>query len=143
MKKLILSLILVIFVVQVFSQTPTPSAHSKDYYLKKHKNQNTIGWITFGVGMGLLIVGLRTEKGGFGGNIDGIAFQEYDNTLANTLATTGLVITCASVPFLISAHSNKKKAAAVTVGTQRIFLPQQNQIVFKPQPTFTLKIPLK
>ncbi len=143
MKKVILSLILVFFVAQVFSQTSTPAVHSKDYYMKKHKNQNTIGWITFGVGTGLMIIGLRTMKGGgFTGTIGGLPIQEYDNTLSNTLATTGLVITCASVPFLISAHDNKKKAAAVTVGAQRIFLPQQNQFVFKSQPTFTLKIPL-
>ena len=62
MKKIILSLTLVLFVAQAFSQAPTGTAYSKDYYLTKAKKQNKVGWILLGSGVGLSIIGAITHK---------------------------------------------------------------------------------
>ncbi|MBS1729820.1 MAG: hypothetical protein JSS67_03480 [Bacteroidetes bacterium] len=144
MKTIIFFLALFVIVTNVFSQVPTSSIYSKDYYLKKNKNQKTIGWILLGGGIGMIIIGGVTYKVQFTGSIGGVPLQDnhYNNTLPNILIGTGLGAMAGSIPFFISAHGNKKKAALVAISNQNIFLPQQNILVLKMQPTLTLKIPL-
>ena len=132
MKNFIFSLTLLLFVVKSFSQTATSSAISKDYYLKKSKNQKTIGWILLGSGGGLIITGIIVQSSNeknHGGSYAG-----------GEIALVGIVPAVASIPFFISSSKNKRKAASIAISDQNLFFPQQNRLALKTQPTFTLKI---
>ena len=139
MRNIFLSFTLLLLVVKSFCQPPTSHAISKDYYLKKSKNQNTIGWILLGTGVALKIVGIAQKDSVnilFGGNVknnDDVAFY-----------ILGAVSTVSSIPFFIASAKNKRKAMAATVGfnNQKILFPQQNGLVLKTQPTLILKISL-
>jgi hypothetical protein len=48
MKKFILSMMLSSFTINSFSQVEKAPKLSKEYYLQKSKNKNTIGWILLG-----------------------------------------------------------------------------------------------
>ena len=131
MKNIIFSLVLLLFVVKSFSQT-AGSALSKDYYLKKSKNQKTIGWILLGSGGGLIITGIIVQSSNernHGGSSSG-----------GEIALVGIVPTLVSIPFFISSSKNKRKAASIAVSNQNLFLPEQNWAALKTQPTITLKI---
>ncbi len=60
MKKIIISLTLLLFIVNLFGQTP---ALSKDYYLKKSKNQKTVGWVMLGGGVAMTTIGIVIAGG--------------------------------------------------------------------------------
>jgi len=143
MKKIIFPLLLLLFVTHIFSQAPTSLTHSKDYYLKKNKNQKTIGWILLGGGFGMVIITGATYKVQFTGSVGGLPLQDnQNNNFSNILIATGIGAMAGSIPFFISAHNNKVKAASVAISNQNIFLPQRNGIVLQAQPTISLKIPL-
>jgi hypothetical protein len=56
MKKFILSIMLLSFTINSFSQGGKAPTLSRDYYLQKSKTNNTIGWIL--LGGGLLLAGI-------------------------------------------------------------------------------------
>lgn len=135
MKKFIFSLMFLLFVLKSFSQTPTSLEHSKDYYLKKSKNQKTTAWILLGTGTALIGVGL----------IDGskkTTLSEGSGDFWFYALTVGVAADLASIPFFISSSKNKKRAASITINNQNILLPQQSSLCLKMQPAITLKINL-
>jgi len=76
-------------------------------------------------------------------SVGGLPLQDnQNNDFSNALIATGIGAMVGSIPFFISAHYNKIKAASVAISNQNIFLPQRNAIVLKAQPTISLKIPL-
>ena len=138
MKKIILCLTTLLFIVKSFSQTQSSLALSKDSYLQKSKRQKTTGWILLGTGLGIaatggIIQGMHEGKsnGGF----------DFDFTGAY-IAIGGGVVSLLSIPFFISSSINKRKAASITISNQNIFLPQQNSFSLTTQPTIILKIGL-
>jgi hypothetical protein len=138
MKKIILCLTILLFIVKSFSQAQTSLAFSKDSYLQKSKGQKTTGWIILGTGLGIAATGgivqlMHEDKsdGGF----------DFDFTGA-FIAIGGGVVSLLSIPFFISSSINKRKAASITISNQNIFLPQQNSCALKTQPTIILKIRL-
>lgn len=138
MKKIILCLTILLFIVKSFSQTQTSLALSKDYYLQKSKGQKTIGWILLGTGLGIAATGGIVQlmhEGKSNGGFD------FDFTGAY-IAIGGGVVSLLSIPFFISSSINKRKAASITISNQNIFLPQQNSFALKTQPTIILKIRL-
>lgn len=70
-------------------------------YTELSKKQKTVGWATLGGGIGLFFLGAA------------IGNSEGDETMASILRTTALLSTTAGISFLITAGSNKKKAALV------------------------------
>lgn len=138
MKKIVFSLTLLIFVLNLFSQTTKNPALTKDYYLQKSKNQKTVAWVLLGGGLGIAAAGgivqlfhENQRNGGFNLDFTG-AF----------IAIGGGVVALSSIPFFISSSKNKKIAASIAISNQNIFLPQQNSFALKTQPTLTLKIGL-
>ena len=138
MKKIISSLLVLSFTITLFSQTPV-AGFSKDYYLKKYKSQKGVGWILLGGGVGMLVLSAAAydDSGCYV-----CQAHQPDNTLSDVLGYTGLTATLVSIPFFISAHHNKKKAASVTINNENIILPITGSFVIKKQPTFGLKISL-
>jgi hypothetical protein len=131
MKKIILSLILLSFVVKSFGQTTLNLASSKDHYLKKSRTQKTIGWILLGTGAGIAAYGLIT--------INNYTDNEFTGAL---IAIGGGVVGASSIPFFISSARNKRKAATLSFSTKKNLLLQQHAFAYKMQPAIALKIAL-
>ena len=134
MKKIILFIMFLLSIIKSFSQTPRSSAHSKEYYLQKSKNQKTVAWILLGVGTTSMVVGL----------IEGSKAPDNLDNLTKGVAPTliGLGVDLASIPFFISASKNKKIASYVAINNQQFFFPQKGSLCLKMQPTISLKIDL-
>lgn len=137
MKKIIFSLLSLLIFAKTFSQTTTSPAISKDYYLQKSKNQKTTAWVLLGAGIGMTVGGLAINQDQplYGGSSN-------DNAKGLWLSYLGGATTLSSIPFFISGHKNKKRAASVTINNQRIFLSQQSSLCLTKQPAITLKINL-
>ncbi|MCW3110612.1 MAG: hypothetical protein JWQ09_5118 [Segetibacter sp.] len=134
MKKIVFSLTLLLFVVKSFSQEPTSPALSKDYYLKKSKNQKTVAWILLAGGTVMAVGGAIS----FSHNYDYGSNSATD--ISGFLLLGGIVSDIVSIPFFTSSSKNKRKAASIAISNQNIFLPRQNSFALKTQPTITLKI---
>ena len=134
MKKIVFFLSLLLFVVKSFSQSPSNLTFSKNYYLQESKSQKTIAWVFLGGGAGIAAFGVFAEL-----LRDA---QDEPGFTGGWIAIGGGVLALSSIPFFISSSKNKKKAAAVTINYQNIYLPQQNSVVLKAQPTISLKIGL-
>ena len=131
MKKFLLALMLLLFIMKIFSQTEMHKEYTKSYYLKKSKNQKTVAWILFGGGTAMTIGGLisLSQSGDFG-NIGG------------PISLGGILADIVSIPFVSSAHKYKKLAASIAITNQKILGPQKNSIGFIAQPAITMRITL-
>jgi len=130
MKKLFVFIALLLMGLNSICQN---QANSKEYYLHKSKNQSTTAWIMMGAGAGLFLGGLA------------LSFSEYYNTGGNAgpvLFWTGTASMLGSIPFFISAHKNKRRAASVSFINEKIWIPQQGSLVGKMRPGLTLRIAL-
>lgn len=131
MKKLISILPFLLFAAITFSQDTTSQLHSKDYYLKKSKNQKTTGWILLGTGTTMGVLGLS-----------GV----FNNSLTYSLEDAGAFFLVAGAAdlagifFLVSAKNNKERAAEVAISNQQIYLPQQNCIAIRYLPALKIQI---
>ncbi len=134
MKKIILSLLLSLFVTISFGQAMPTQKDSRDHFLKRAKNQRTIAWVLLGGGTALLFGGAITSVNVYGFS-DRLHFWDY-------VLITGLAADITSIPFFLSAHHNKKRAAEVAFTNQKILLPGKNNIGFLNQASVTIKIGL-
>lgn len=143
MKKIIFFLTLLLFVANSFSQTPSDPSFSKDYYLKKSKNQKTTGWVLL-IGGGVVgVIGFTKAKQIL--NDPNIGFTEgFESGLGWTLiGLTGSGLALCSIPLFLSSRKNARKAATISFNNQKILFPQQNTFILKPLLTFTLKVELR
>jgi hypothetical protein len=108
-------ILLALFSGGLFAQEVT---RTEEYYLKKSSNQRTAGLILLGGGTVLMLVGISAGSGGdskdmgYGSNFDkGVA-----------LVGIGLAADIISIPLLINAAKNKRKAEAAVA-----IIPVQGQ----------------
>ncbi len=142
MKKIIFSFTLLVFVVKSFGQTTSP-AFSKDYYLKKSKNQKTVGWIMLGGGVAMTTIGIIIPNTQTNDPNDPFGVDPFSgNEGAAIVAAAGLVSALGSIPFFISSAKNARKAAMISFNNQKVLFPQQNTFVLKTRPSLTLKLEL-
>jgi hypothetical protein len=142
MKKIIFSLTLLLFVLNTFSQAPTTPNHSRDYYLKKSKNQKKAANILLAGGAVCILTAFLIPKGEEETNT-GSFFREYKNDgIRSAFGGIGSLSMLGSIPIYILSSKNKRKANAATISfnNQKVLSPQQNTFVLKTQPTLTLKI---
>jgi len=139
MKKMILSLSMVFFILNSFSQTPTTS-FSKEYYLEKSKKQKKTAWRVLGAGLGIAAIGGLVQLSNSNQTSYGSGF-ELDFTGAY-IAIGGGVVSLASIPCFVNAAKNKKLAVTVVFENQNILLPQSNDLILKKQPSLCLRIGL-
>ncbi|MFV5686366.1 hypothetical protein ACM55I_13060 [Flavobacterium sp. GB2R13] len=134
MKKTITFLILFLFTVNAFSQTIPNNEFSKEYYLKKSKNQKTTGWILLSGGTIMTVVGAI-----------GFSDSWYSNSNATAdaygfIMLGGVVSGLGSIPFFIMSGNNARKAATISLINQPVFSPMQGSLVLNSQPALSLKI---
>src|SRR5687768_944310 len=97
MKGIILSLMLLIFVLNVFSQQQTYSNVSRDVYLRKSKNQKKVATILLAGGAASILTGALISKGE-----PGFIFNENDG-IKMTFIGIGTLSMLASIPFYIAS----------------------------------------
>jgi hypothetical protein len=134
MKKTITFLMLLLFTVNAFSQTIPGNEFSKEYYLKKSKNQKTTGWILLSGGTLMTVVG-----------VIGFSDSWYSSSNSTTdaygfIMLGGVVSGLGSIPFFIMSGSNAQKAATISLINQPVFSPMQGSLVLNSQPALSVKI---
>jgi hypothetical protein len=142
MKKIILLIAVLSFVVNTFSQDTIRQAFSKEYYLKKSKNQKTIAWVLLGTGTTLAIIGLVAGTNEVANSYYPFLTDEEASSIGTdgALLVIGAAIDVASIPFFISAGKNKRRAAEVAISNQKMYLPQKNSMAIRYAPGITIKI---
>ena len=130
MKKLLLIFVLALISFAGYSQTEKQD-FSKEHYLQKSKNQRTVGWVLLGGGAAVGIAGLIVATDDIWDEPDGPGTE-----LALFIA--GATSSLASIPFFISAGSNSRKAASLSMESQRYIIPGKEFSGM--QPALSLKI---
>lgn len=139
MKKIILSITILFFVIKSFSQTNV-SILSKQAYLEKSRNQKTTAWVLLGGGAALTAVGAIV----MGSSSNSDDFTSSFNRLGTGAIIAGLGGTAmiASIPFFINSGKNARRAASISFNDQNILVPFKKSFALKSQPVITLKIML-
>jgi hypothetical protein len=139
MKKNILCAVLLAITVTSFSQQTNPSKPvTRADYLKKSKNQKTIGWILLGGGAALSISGviiIASKASTLDLESDGFAVGEVMNY-------TGLAAMVGSIPLFIASGKNKRKGVSLSFKNEKAQQIQKSSFVYRPVPSVTLKIRL-
>jgi len=115
MKKAILLLLFSGFVVSLNAQQTEQPVLNKTDYLKKAKGQQIGAWSTLGGGFALAVVGVGINIG-----------SPWDGEHVNSglwLVYVGAAAVLTSIPLFISAHKNKRRAAALAFTGQSVQWP--------------------
>jgi hypothetical protein len=148
MKKICISVLLLVLSVEMFSQQTTPQTTVSTDYLKKSKNQKKAGLILLIGGTTVLITSLVIPRGEL--VYDGICVgvycsDEYKNdNLKTALFLSGVALDLASIPFFIASKKNKKRAAKVSTSfnMEKARVIQHATYVNKSFPALSIKISL-
>ena len=135
MKRIILSLIPLLFVINLFSQKQTNSKYSGEHFLTKSRNQKKVAIILLAGGAASIITGALIPKGN-----PGFVFNENDG-IKMTFVGIGTLSILASIPFYLASSKNKRRSNTVSISfyKQKIIF---NNLVLKMQPGVILKIEL-
>jgi len=152
MKQVIALTLLVAMSSTLFSQqTVTSKSFTREDYLRKSRNQKTVGWIL--IGTSVLMYGSALAAA----TVDGIAQVNHDlwsaidqntppvkknNKVITRMAITGTVALFGSIPFFDAASKNKKRANALSFSlkSENVFLVQNASLVPQVIPALSLKI---
>jgi hypothetical protein len=116
-------------IISYSQQNPTSNYPDYEEYLRKSKAQKKTG-VAMVIG-GLTVYGL----GRLGASLN------WDGDQKSTASTVvGLGIVASSIPFFIISGANKRKAASISLGSQQLFLPQNNTSMLNAQKAFTLTL---
>ena len=132
-------LMIILPVNHCLGQEVTDQALLKDQYLLKAKRQKTAAWVTLTTGITMLVGGLVVFSNSWEDN-----FWSTSNTttdVAGFVAISGFFISLASVPIFVTASSNNKKAASLSVGYQHIYNAGPDMMLSKTaMPSLVLRI---
>jgi len=142
MKKIILFLAFFSMLTKGFSQqAEEPKMElTKQEYLKKSKSQKTVGRILLGGGGILIGAGLLTNLSNGLGNL--FVEESQKNSSGDIFTVLGVISIAGSIPLLISAGKNKRKALSLSVKNQPSQVLQNNRLYSKIIPSLTFKINL-
>lgn len=132
MKKLVIILLTLFFMIETFAQAPAPS---KEYYLQKSESQKTTGWILLGGGTAMAVVGIIIAANDNPGPYD-IYGSNFET--GSFLMGAGFIADLVSIPFFISSGKNARRAANISLHRQKIAVPGQNGFSIRMQPGVTL-----
>jgi hypothetical protein len=147
MKKITISVLMLIIAIATFSQqTKSSLGLTKEDYLQKSNNKKKVAWIMLGGGATLVLTGIIIPKGEL--TNDGCLFcpeykKEYKNDgIKGSLAFTGTLSMLGSIPFFISSHHNKKKAASLSFKNEMVPGIYKSSLVYNSIPSLDLKFKL-
>jgi hypothetical protein len=132
MKKIIVLMISILIARASFSQTDTVPALTKDYYMRKAKNQKITAFVLVGAGASMIVGGglINATEGWGEGNTDKGLWLCY----------VGGAVTLSSIPFFIASHKNKVKGLSLALKEQPVYMPFSHTTFM--QPTISLQIGL-
>jgi hypothetical protein len=140
MKKITLPATLLIFSVVCFAQNNrTISILTRADLLQKSKQQKTAGWILLGGGTAITVTGSVILASAVGGARDHNDYT-HRSTTGGILMAAGLAAMGGSIPLLISAHRNQKKAMALVITNKEIPILQWRWWSYQSYPALSLKI---
>ena len=140
MKKTTSCLILLILTLSVNAQNSTAtSADTKNALMQKAKSKSIAGWVLLGGGAVFTITGSVIMVDAIGGALD---HNDYNSKMnrGSILAVIGLAAMGGSIPLLISAHRNRKKAMALTITNKATPTLQRGMWSYQSYPALSLKI---
>jgi len=142
MKKIILFIAFFSMLTKGFNQqVEEPKMElTKQEYLKKSKSQKTAGRILLGGGGILIGAGLLTNLSNGLGNL--FVEESQKNSSGDIFTVLGVISIAGSIPLLISAGKNKRKALSLSVKNQPSQVLQNNRLYTKIIPSLTFKINL-
>ena len=127
MKKIFLLGIILALSLQSFSQATRKDPLTSDYYLQKSKSQKTRGVVLLGIGVTTLAL---LSKG------------ETDFDILPVLAIGGIAATVVSIPVLISASINKRKAMSLSVKEEKALLLSKGSFTQRSFPAISVRLNL-
>jgi hypothetical protein len=140
MKKIIISIILILISNAVFSQKTEPTQSlTKNDYLQKSKDQKMAAWLLLGAGAAATIGGAIW----FGNEFN--LFDNDNTAVPAVLTLAGILSMGGSIPLFIASSRNKNKALAMTamLKIERSFGYQQKGIVHNNYPALSVRIHFK
>ncbi len=140
LKRLVIFLIVFLLPAQFVSAQKSDTAANEsartgyDFYMQKHKTNNTIGWLLLGSGVTMASVGF-----GIGANNMKYSFTPgYNNHKGDAVAFTGSLMALVSIPFFISAGGSRRKAF-LSLKKEKISIGEKGPAKFN-YPAIALKI---
>ena len=153
MKKIIVLILVFLIVGNTFSQKSLIQTQTKEFYLKKSKNQYTTGCVLLIGGTAMIIGGFISDSQKSDPDPidpDGYSFGSYlsasieqanmDIGAAGYFIIGGVLADLASIPFFISSSKNKKKAASISFSYQNIYFKQNNLSSLSVKPSIVIRI---
>jgi hypothetical protein len=128
MKKIFVLGIILALSLPSYSQGMRQDLLTSDYYLQKSKSQKITGFILLGIGVTTLAL---LSKG------------ETDFDILPVLAIGGITATVVSIPLLISAHINKRKAVSLSVKEEKAFILHHGSFAQKSFPSISVRLDLR
>lgn len=127
-------MLLLSWFINVFSQEDTSSPLTKTDYLKKSKNQKTLGKILLGGGTAMFLTGILVitddAAHAVGNFLNPNPPPDKNNAvLSDVLFVVGGASIIASIPLFISAGDNKRKAASISFKLEKMPVLQKQSPV--------------
>ena len=139
MKKIFILFLILAFSYRAYNQVDTPTVNRsiQPDYLKKSRNQKTVGWVFLGTGTAMIITG------GLIG-LNSMATHPYGEKEGLTegilLVATGIILDLASIPLFVTASQNKRKAATVSLKNDVAPKLVHGKIVQTPMPSISVRV---
>lgn len=157
MKKITLSIIMLLSVISAFSQqiTPIPSLTKQDYFLKS-KHQKTAAWVLLGSGLALSTIGTITAAPKVAKDVGSAIIiipgifagvpppepAKNDYTIETILIVGGTTAMLSSIPLFIASGKNKRKAMSLSFKNEMAPQINKGSLVYSSVPSLTLKFKL-
>lgn len=137
MKKIIVTLMLLVVAFSTFGQRLAVQQQPKEFYLQKAENQMKAGWILLGIGTVGIVTGII-----LGSQDSGDDIYSNENVVGYVLFLGGLAADLCTIPLFISASNNRKRAATISVGLQSYPSQQIPPFATTVQPAVIVRINL-
>ena len=128
---------------QMRDTTVNMSTHKIDAnaLLQKSKNKKKVAWTMAGGGATFILAGSIIPRGEI--KRYNVIFPEYKNDgIKASFLLTGALSMLGSIPFFISSHHNKKKAASLSFRNERVQQINKSSLAYGTIPGISLKFKL-
>ena len=140
MKRFFILFLILGFSIQAFNQVPAfRNTTIQTDYLKKSKNQKTVGWVFLGTGTAMIITGGLIGLNSMATHPYG---EKEELTAGSILVASGIILDLASIPLFITAAHNKKKAATLGLTNENVPKVMNGKIIPSPMPSLSFRISL-
>jgi hypothetical protein len=116
----------------------TKSTNTKNDYLKKSRNQQTVGWVLLGGGFVVTMVGVGVASNNFWEDI----ITGKESARGTGAAITGVAMMAGSVPLFIASGKNRRKAFSLSFTNQKLPYLYKNRLTNESAPSVTLIVSL-